>query len=423
MATGIPGSNGGAKLSYRLEYEGKSSEQEVFSIPPASLGPLLACPGDPMNKILYGDNLPILAALLEDKGVVGKIELTYIDPPYATGSKFVSRRLQHAYEDLLSGASYLEFLRKRLILIRQLMSDTGSVYVHLDSNMAFPVKALMDEIFGERNFRNWITRKKCNPKNYTRKQFGNIADYILFYSKTDEYVWNPPFEPWTKEGAEREYAYVEEKTGRRFKKVPVHAPGTRNGATGTTWRGRKPPPGKHWQFTPEKLDEMDARGDIYWSPSGNPRRKIYLDESSGVPVQDIWLKYKDAHNQMIRITGYPTEKNAEMIRLIIRSSSNPGGLVLDAFAGSGTTAAVAEEEDRAWIAVDNSLLAIETMIQRLTQGSEPMGDFVRTNKPRTQTLFANRILTSGLEVLAADTFGLEGPSKAQLRKWKELLAP
>lgn len=96
--------------------------------------------------------------------------------------------------------------------------------------------------------------------------------------------------------------------GLRYKKVPVRAPGVRNGKTGDPWRGTMPPPGKHWQYTPDKLDELDANGEIYWSPNGNPRRKVYLDQSEGVPVQDIWVEFRDAHNQMIEITGYPTKK-------------------------------------------------------------------------------------------------------------------
>lgn len=108
------------------------------------------------------------------------------------------------------------------------------------------------------------------------------------------------------------------------KKVPLHAPGVCNGETGKPWRGMLPPPGKHWQFPPQTLDEMDAQGEIYWSPSGNPHRKIYLDESEGVPVQDIWLDFKDAHNQNIKITGYPTEKNPNLLAWIIRASSNEG---------------------------------------------------------------------------------------------------
>lgn len=245
----------------------------------------------------------------------------------------------------------------------------------------------MDEAFGPTNYRNWITRKKSNRKNFTRRQYGNISDYILFYTRTDRYVWNRPYETWTDEWAAREYQYVEEGTGRRFKKVPVHAPGVRNGETGKEWRGKMPPPGKHWQFPPDVLDALDEKGEIYWSPTGNPRRKIYFDQSRGVPVQDIWLDCRDAHNQMIEVTGYPTEKPLDLLRRIVSASSDVGDLVLDCFAGSGTTLVAAEELGRRWIGIDSSTEAITTAVKRLANGSEPMGDFVRGKKARVATLF------------------------------------
>jgi adenine-specific DNA-methyltransferase len=283
--------------------------------------------------------------------------------------------------DLLEGAHFLEFLRERLILLRELLADDGSIYVHLDDNMAFLGKAVMDEVFGRANFRNWITRKKCNPKNYTRKTYGNVTDFILFYTKSNDYVWHRPVDPWTEERAAKEYQYLEARTSRRYKKVPVHAPGVRNGETGQPWRGMKPPPGKHWQYPPRVLDEMDARGEIYWSPTGNPRRKVYLDKSEGVPVQDIWLDFRDAHNQNIEISGYPTEKNPSLLKRLIEASSNPTDLVLDCFSGSGTTLSVASNLGRRWIGVDNSREAIRTTLRRFGKGLKPMGDFV--SKPES----------------------------------------
>lgn len=328
------------------------------------------------NRLYYGDNLPILASLLKDDSVKGKVRLIYIDPPFATKSVFQSRSQTDAYSDLLAGNNYIEFLRQRLIILRELLADNGSIYIHLDENMAFYIKVIMDEIFGQRNFRNWITRKKCNPKNYTKKTYGNVSDFILFYTKSDTYVWNRPVEEWTDQRANKEYEYIEKETGRRYKKVPIHAPGVRNGETGKSWRGMNPPPGKHWQFPPKTLDEMDARGEIYWSKTGNPRRKIYLDSSSGIPVQDIWLEFRDAHNQNIKITGYPTEKNPDLLARIIRGSSNSDDLVLDCFAGSGTTLSVASELGRRWIGIDNSSEAIATTLRRFAKGCERMGDFV-----------------------------------------------
>ena len=363
-----------------MDYAGKKSEQEILLTPVAGCRRLWPeHSGTEINRLYFGENLRILATLMKDPEVRGQVRLVYIDPPYATRSVFQSRNQADAYMDLLEGAHYLECLRERLILLRELLADDGSIYVHLDENMAFHAKAIMDEIFGRDNFRNWITRKKCNPKNYTRKAFGNVADYILFYSKTEDYVWHRPVESWTEEKANKEYQYVEVETGRRYKKVPVHAPGVRNGETGQLWRGAPPPPGKHWQYPPRTLDEMDARGEIYWSPTGNPRRKIYLDESNGVAVQDIWLDYRDAHNQNIAVSGYPTEKNSALLTRIIEASSNKGDLVLDCFAGSGTTLTVASLLDRRWIGVDNASEAIAATLRRFGKGLEPMGDFV--NKP------------------------------------------
>jgi len=143
-----------------------------------------------------------------------------------------------------------------------------------------------------------------------------------------------------------------------------------------------PPPGKHWQYLPSKLDEMDARGETYWSPNGNPRRMAYLEGSAGVPLQNIWMDTRDAHNQNIRITGYPTEKNPGLLARIIEAPSNPGDLAMDCFSGSGTTLAVASRLKRRWIGVDNSIEAIRTTLRRFSHGMERMGDFVNKKKHR-----------------------------------------
>jgi adenine-specific DNA-methyltransferase len=393
MATGLPKSKADGPVAnqtpcqagggIRLDYQGKRSPAEIIAGCPRAA---LAAPEPPKhrpgwtNRLYFGDNLGILGTLLDDTAVRGRVSLVYIDPPYSTNCVFESRQQRIAYHDLISGAAYVESLRERLVLLRELLSARGSMYVHLDENMVFPMKLVLDEVFGADNFRNFITRKKCNTKNYTRRAYGNVADYILFYSRSETYVWNRPVITWSEERARSEYAYVEPSTGRRFKKVPVHAPGVRNGETGKPWRGMLPPPGKHWQFPPSVLDEMDRRGEVSWSSNGNPRRKIYLDSSAGIPVQDIWLDFKDAHNQNIEITGYPTEKNIEMLEQIVSASSEPGDLVLDCFAGSGTTLVAAGNLGRRWIGIDNSHEAISTIVNRLRFGTKPMGDYVKTKR-------------------------------------------
>jgi adenine-specific DNA-methyltransferase len=363
-------------VDIRLEYPGKRSIEDVLNIKPADMD-LLWSSNNPCNNLYFGDNLSLLAGMMHSSDIFGKVRLVYIDPPFSTRSVFKSRNQTDAYQDLLTGAKYVEFIRQRMIILRELLANDGSIYVHLDENMVFHAKIIMDEVFGRKNFRNLITRRKSSHKNYTRKTYGNVSDYILFYTKSDEYIWNRPMEEWTNERAQKEYVHIEPSTGRRYKKVPIHAPGVRNGATGGTWRGMLPPPGKHWQYTPDKLDEMDARGEIYWSPNGNPRRKIYLDQSEGVPFQDIWHGFRDAQNQNASITGYPTEKNPDMMAIIINASSNPGDLVLDCFAGSGTTLAVASRLGRRWLGIDNSQEALATMLRRFAHGTSRMGDFVQ----------------------------------------------
>jgi adenine-specific DNA-methyltransferase len=385
MATGMPaklrdlalGSSAGAPAE--LVYEGKRSREEILAAPAHHFATLFDGGGE--NRLYCADNLLVLRSLLHDASVAGQVRLVYIDPPFATQSRFHSRRLHPAYEDLQSGAGYIERLRERLILLRELLAENGSIYLHLDDKMVFQMKLVMDEVFGAENYRNCIVRKKCNPKNYTRRTYGNVADFILFYTRSDGFLFNRPVEPWTEERA-REYRYVEPETGRRFMKVPVHAPGTRNGSTGLPWRGKLPPPGKHWQYPPETLDEMDARGEIFWSANGNPRRKVYLDESAGVPVQDIWTEFRDAHNQNVGITGYPTEKNADLLTRIVQASSNEGDLVLDCYAGSGTTLATASRLSRRWIGADDSVESLRTMLRRFARGTEAMGDFVGVRRSR-----------------------------------------
>ena len=347
--------------------------------------------GKSIKRLYHADNLDVLSCLVKDTDVCGKVDLVYIDPPYNTGGAFETRDLKPAYNDNFTTEGYLRFMEVRLDLLHKLLSNEGSIYIQLDSNMLFHVKLLMDKIFGEKNFRGMITRKKCKSKNFTRNTYGNISDYILFYGKGDTPKWNRPFEDWCEEKSKKEYPFIEEGTGRRYKKVPCHAPGTRRGATGGPWRGMMPPKGKHWQYTPDTLDEMDAKGEIYWSSNGNPRRKVYLDQSKGIPVQDIWLDFLDVNNQNTHQTGYPTEKNLDMLKRIVEASSNPGDLVLDCFAGSGTTLVAAEELGRQWIGIDIGDEAIRVIKDRFANGTKPLGDYVSKKRKVSAPSFFDEI--------------------------------
>lgn len=388
MAVGItPSSN--IDFSLKLNYE--PNDKVMFN--KTSINKV-----DGIKRLYHADNIDVLNHLLSDDEVCNKVTLIYIDPPYNTGGAFETRNFKHAYDDRFSIDDYLSFMKKRLEIMHELLSNKGSIYVHLDSNMVFHMKILMDSIFGAKNFKGMITRKKCKSKNYTKKTFGNISDYILFYSKGELPVWNRPFDEWSNEKLLKEYPYIEENTGRRYKKVPVHAPGTRKGETGMPWRGKMPPEGKHWQFTPKKLDELDALGEIYWSSNGNPRRKVYLERSQGIPVQDIWLEYLDVNNQNTHITGYPTEKNIDMLKMIIEASSMPNDLVLDCFAGSGTTLVAAEELGRQWIGVDIGDEAISTIHDRFKYGSKPMGDYV-SKKSKVATNIHRSLFDESLDLV------------------------
>ncbi len=364
-------------MNFGISYPNKIPKKEILEkTPVANLKDEFIVGQNPANMLIQGDNLPILKALTLEPSIKGNVRLIYIDPPYSTQRIFSGKSVwyqddinidhnSHAYEDKLSGSEYLEFLRQRIIFMYELLSDDGTIYLYLDDKMAFAVKIIMDEIFGASRFRNWITRRKCSSKNYTKKQFGNISDYIMCYSKTDKPVWNQPYREWDEKHAKKEFPRVEEKTGRRFKPVPIYAQGVRNGETGKPWRDMMPPKGKHWFTSPANLEKLDQEGKIYWSPNGNPRKKVYLDESLGLSYPDIWLDFRDAHNQNVSITGYPTEKNLEMLKMIIQASSNESDLVLDCFSGSGTTLEAAHSLNRRWIGIDFSELAIKITTKRL----------------------------------------------------------
>jgi len=379
----IPPEDYKGSASFEVVYPDKQSVSQILQYRPKSLYKELYH-SDTANQIYFGENFDVLSHLYHNLNYGGKINLVYIDPPFGTNSVFQTRNQKNSYKDDLVGSHYIEFIRRRLVFLKELLASDGAIFVHLDNNMVFQIKLIMDEVFGSKNFRGFITRKKCSNKNYTKNTFGNISDYILFYSKNGKHKWSRPVETWSDEKIDKEYPYIDEKSGRRYKKVPIHAPGVRNGETGKMWKGMLPPPGKHWQYTPEKLTELDNRGEIYWSSNGNPRRKVFLDEDKGIPVQDIWLNVQDSLNQNIKITGYPTEKNPFLLERIIKAASCADDIVLDCFAGSGTTLDVANQLGRSYIGIDNSYEAITNIIKRFSCGLEDMGDYVSQKKDSSE---------------------------------------
>jgi adenine-specific DNA-methyltransferase len=387
---------------YELIYRGKERKEELFvntatssfqEVKTFGSAQLFINEGNWTNMLIYGDNLPALKALMGNPDINGKVRLVYIDPPFSTNQDFrggnsrtISRSTEDeiAYEDRLVGAKYLEFLRKRFILLRELLANDGSIYVHIDWKIGHYVKILMDEVWGQERFINNITRVKCNPKSFKRKAYGNMTDMILFYSKTEDYVWNDSREEMGEDDILRLFPKVD-KNGRRYTTLPLHAAGeTQNGPTGQPWRRRRPPKGSHWQYPPEVLDRLDEQGLIEWSSTGNPRRKHYADDilRNGKKRQDIW-EFKDPPYPI-----YPTEKNAEMLKAIVKTSSNPNDIVLDSFSGAGTTLVCAEELRRRWIGIDNSPWAIEATLKRLSSLKEVCAFtlYNASGKPLPQTL-------------------------------------
>ncbi len=323
------------------------------------------------NLLIKGENIKALEYLLDKRQLEGKIDLVYIDPPFATGSNFTitdgrastisnSRNGYIAYSDKITGIDFIVFLKERLILLRELLSDKGSIYLHTDYKIGHYVKVMMDEVFGIENFRNDITRIKSNPKNFNRIGYGNIKDMILFYTKTQSPIWNEPREKYSERDLEKLFP-KKDKNGRRYTTVPIHAPGeTQNGKSNQKFRGMLPPKGRHWRTDVETLEKWDSEGLIEWSSTGNPRKIIYADEREGKRVQDVW-EYKDP-----QYPNYPTEKNQNILDLIIKTSSNENSIVLDAFCGSGTTLKSAHLLNRKWIGIDKSDLAIKTTKEKLS---------------------------------------------------------
>lgn len=322
------------------------------------------------NKLILGENLKALAYLLQ-LGYKGNIDLIYIDPPFATNLDFTwtpsranavspSKKGILAYSDKVLGQSFLNDLKSRLILAKELMSEMGSIYVHIDCKIGHYVKILMDEIFGFNNFRNDISRIKCNPKNFTRLGYGNEKDMILFYTKTKKAIWNEPFWKYTENDIKKLFPKIDS-DGKHYTTVPLHAPG--ENLVPQSFKGIMPPSGRHWRTDVNTLMRWDKEGLIEWSNSGNPRKKIFADLQNGKRVQDIW-SFKDPQKPL-----YPTQKNLDLLRLIVQTSSNRESMVLDFYCGSGTTLLAAQELGRNWIGVDSSPLAIKIANQRLQKGN------------------------------------------------------
>lgn len=329
------------------------------------------------NRLVWGDKKYVLPALLPD--FQGKIDLVYIDPPFATGADFSvqvevgdqdfnkepTALEQKAYRDTWGRGldSYLAWFYEAAVFIYDLLAPTGSLYVHLDWHVSHAVKTLLDEVFGSERFMNEVVWQRTGAHSDPQR-YGNVHDTILFYVKGDKYTWNPQYTPYTGEYISERFRTVEEGTGRRYWLNTLTAGGGPSRPRKFFGKERRPPVGTHWRFSQERIDELAKDDRIVVTKSGMPYIKQYLDESPGRPLQTIWPDVpmsKSGHER----TGYATQKPEGLLQRIIESSSNPGDLVLDCFVGSGTTAVAAEKLGRRWIVGDVGRFAVHTTRKRL----------------------------------------------------------
>ena len=342
-------------------------------------------PRYPQGGLLFhGDNKDVLAHLLAN-GFRGKAQLIYIDPPFDSGADYVRKvslrgvsgaaKLdgeryalgeQLQYTDIWANDNYLQFIYERLLLLKELLSEEGSIYLHCDWNKSHYLRSLMEEVFGQANCRNEIVWKRTSARSDSRT-FNHIHDTLFFYSKGDRFHFNQLALPLDQAYIARYYSYTDE-NGRRFATIDATQAGLRNGPSGQPWRGFSPASkGNHWKFAPTELDRLDKEKRIYWpgKESGWPRLKAYLDESEGAAIQTLWTDLKAVNSQAEEREDYPTQKPETLLERIVLCSSNPGDIILDCFLGSGTTAAVAQKLGRRWIGCDINKGAIQTTTKRL----------------------------------------------------------
>ena len=369
-----------------------------------------------LNTLYYGDNLPVLREHLDDESA----DLIYLDPPFNSNASYNvlfkeqsgeespaqiraftdtwqwTQETERAYEqeiilnsdipanvkDMVSAfrqfigrnrmMAYLVMMTPRLVELRRVLKPTGSIYLHCDPTASHYLKILMDTLFGVRNFRNEITWQRTESHN-TAGRYGNIADILLFYTKSDHPVWNRGFHKYARgetqysEQQMKRFRYIDE-DGRRYRLDDLTAPRPNSDSGKFEWRGTIPGPTRGWGYKIEQLEEWWTNGRIRTKRDGTPRMdglKVYLDESEGKPLQNIWYDVPRIPNTSSERLGYPTQKPLALLDRIIQVSSNEGEVVLDPFCGCGTTVEAAENLGRRWIGIDITHLAVATMKNRI----------------------------------------------------------
>jgi DNA modification methylase len=320
-----------------------------------------------MNRLILGDNLEILKSLESES-----VDLIYLDPPFFSNRNYEviwgDKGEVRSFEDRWSGGvdHYIAWLRERVEEMHRILKPTGSIFLHCDWHAASYIQVfILDKIFGQQNFRNQIVWKRTTTHNDAKqgaKQFGRVCDFIFFYSKDIKNAkFNTLYENYALEYLESAYN-KQDKDGRRFKASDLSAakPG---GNTSYEWKGIKPPRGRYWAFSLENMEIFEAEGRIYYSKTGKPYLKNYLDEMSGVSLDEFWSNcvFKTREERI----GYPTQKPEALLERIISCASNEDDVILDPFLGGGTTVAVADRLKRQWIGIDQSVQAVKVSEMRL----------------------------------------------------------
>ena len=370
------------------------------------------------NHLYYGDNLRVLRDSIDTESV----DLIYLDPPFnsnasynvlfkgPTGSGSTAQieafddtwhwndSAEAAFGDVVRGGNaaaatmlrairsflgdndmmaYLAMMAVRLIELHRVLKPTGSLYLHCDPTASHYLKILLDAVFGAKNFRNEIIWKRTSAHS-SAKKFAPVHDTIIFVSKSDNYTWNPAYQPIPQETINAWYNNIEPETGRRYNRADITAAGKRAGASGQPWRGIDvSAKNRHWAIpgylnlgklsAQEALDLLDTQGRLHWPKKvgGMPMFKRYLEESPGIPALDVFSDIQPLNNVAQERLGYPTQKPVALLERILSASSNPGDVVLDPFCGCGTTVHAAQKLGRHWIGIDVTHLAIGLIEKRL----------------------------------------------------------
>ena len=343
-----------------------------------------------INKIFWGDNLQVMSHLLKDYR--GKVDLIYIDPPFDSKADYKKKIEvkgvgkaetdstsfeEKQYGDIWTNDEYLQFMYERLIIMHQLLSDTGSIYLHCDYHKNHYLRCLLDNIFGPENFINEITWKRRGGALNNFKSLGQLTDTIYLYSKNqNSYTFNAiktKDTPEVQEYIKQRFVY-DDGDGRKYSRDPITNPSsTPTPSLIYEYKGYQPP-AKGWAFSRTTMEEWDAAGKLYF-PSDKTqriRRKTFLDDYEGQPLQNYWGDIYVINSQAKESLNYPTQKPEALLERIISLSSNPGDLVFDCFMGSGTSQAVAMKLGRKFIGADINLGSIQTTTKRLVNVADEL---------------------------------------------------